>query len=52
MSKKCTQLNLIQRFQIEALIRAGMKQKMKSANIGVDPSTVSRELSKNFAKRG
>jgi IS30 family transposase len=29
-----------------------MKQKMIAANIGVDPSTVSRELSKNIAKRG
>jgi IS30 family transposase len=29
-----------------------MKQKMIAANIGVDPSTISRELSRNIAKRG
>ena len=29
-----------------------MKQKMIAANIDVDPSTVSRELSRNIAKRG
>ena len=52
MSKNYTQLSLIQRYQIEALIKAGMKQKMIAANIGVDPSTISRELSRNIAKRG
>jgi IS30 family transposase len=52
MSKKYTQLSLIQRYQIEAIIKAGMKQKMIAANIGVDPSTVSRELSRNIVKRG
>ena len=29
-----------------------MKHKMIAANIGVDPSTVSRELSRNIAQRG
>jgi hypothetical protein len=29
-----------------------MKQKMIAANIGVDPSTLSLEQSRNFAKRG
>ena len=52
MSKNYTQLSLVQRYQIEALIKAGMKQKMIAANIGVDPSTVSRELSRNIAQRG
>jgi IS30 family transposase len=52
MSKKYTQLSLIQRYQIEALIKAGMKQNMIAANIGVDSSTISRELSRNIAKRG
>jgi IS30 family transposase len=52
MSKNYTQLSLIQRYQIEALIKAGMKQKMLGANIGVDPSTVSRKLSRNIAKQG
>jgi IS30 family transposase len=41
MSKKYAQVSLMQRYQIEALIEAGMKQKMISANIGLDPSTVS-----------
>ena len=52
MTKNYTQLSLIQRYQIEALIKAGMKQKMIAANIGVDPSTVSRELARNIAQRG
>jgi hypothetical protein len=41
--KKNTQLSLVQRYQIEALPKAGMKQKMIAANIGINPSTVSRE---------
>lgn len=52
MSKNYTQLSLVQRYQIEALVKAGMKQKMIAANIGVDPSTVSRELARNIAQRG
>ncbi len=52
MSKNYTQLSLLQRYQIEALIKAGMKQKMIAANIDVDPNTVSRELFRNIAKRG
>ena len=52
MTKIYTQLSLIQRYQIEALIKAGMKQKMIAANIGVDASTVSRELARNIAQRG
>ena len=52
MDKNYTQLSLIQRYQIEALVKAGMKQKMIAANIGVDPSTVSRELARNIAQRG
>ena len=52
MTKNYTQLSLVQRYQIEALVKAGMKQKMIAANIGVDPSTVSRELSRNIAQRG
>jgi IS30 family transposase len=42
---------LIQKYQIKASIKAGMKQKMITANIGLDPSTLSRELSGNIAKR-
>jgi IS30 family transposase len=52
MTKNYTHLSLIQRYQIEALVKAGMKQKMIAANIGVDPSTVSRELARNIAQRG
>ena len=52
MTKNYTQISLIQRYQIEALVKAGMKQKMIAANIGVDPSTVSRELARNIAQRG
>jgi IS30 family transposase len=51
MSKKYTQLSLIQKYQTEAFIKAGMKRKMIAANIGVDSSTVSRELSRNIANR-
>ena len=52
MSKNYTQLSLVQRYQIEAFLKAGMKQKMIAREIGVNPSTVSRELSRNIAKRG
>lgn len=52
MSKNYTQLSLVQRYQIEAFVKAGMKQKMIAREIGVDPSTVNRELSRNIAKRG
>ena len=52
MSKKYTQLSLVQRYQIEAFIKAGMKQKKVAAELGVDPSTISRELRRNTAQRG
>jgi transposase, IS30 family len=52
MSKKYTQLSLVQRYQIEAFIKAGMKQKMIAHELGVNPSTVSRELRRNIAQRG
>jgi len=52
MSKNYTQLSLIQRYQIEAFLKAGMKQKMIAEHLGVHPSTVSRELKRNTAKRG
>jgi len=50
--KNYTQLSLVQTYQIESLVKAGMKQKMIAANIGVEPSMVSRELSRNIAHRG
>lgn len=52
MSKNYTQLSLIQRYQIEAFLKVGMKQKKIAEAINVDPSTISRELCRNTAKRG
>jgi IS30 family transposase len=52
MSKNYTQLGLVQRYQIEAFLKAGMKQKNIAEAIKVNPSTISRELSRNTAKRG
>jgi IS30 family transposase len=52
MSKKYTQLSLIQRYQIEAFIKAGMNQKMIAHEFRVNPSSVSRELRRKIAKRG
>lgn len=52
MAKNYKQLSLVQRYQIEAFLKAGMKQKMIALEIGVDPSTISRELNRNIAKRG
>ena len=52
MSKNYTQLSLEQRYQIEALVKAGIKQKLIAIQIGVDASTISRELKRNVAKRG
>ena len=51
-NKNYTQRSLEQRYQIEALVKSGLKQKMIAANIVVDPSNVSRELSRNIAHRG
>jgi IS30 family transposase len=52
MSKNYTQLSLVQRYQIQAFVKAEMKQKMIAQEIGVHPSTISRELNRNIAKRG
>jgi IS30 family transposase len=52
MSKNYKQLSLVQRYQIEAFVKAGMKQKKIAEQIGVHPSTISRELNRNIAKRG
>ena len=52
MSKNYNQLSLEQRYQIEALVKAGMKQKVIAEQIGFSPSTISRELRRNTAKRG
>lgn len=52
MSKNYTHLSLSQRYQIEALLNAGLKQKNIAEQLGVSPSTISRELNRNVAKRG
>jgi len=52
MTKNYTQLSLVQRYQIEAFLKAGKKQKFIAEQIGVHPSTISRELRRNTATRG
>lgn len=52
MTKKYTHLGLGQRYQIQAFIEAGINQKEIASRIGVSPSTISRELKRNIAKRG
>jgi IS30 family transposase len=52
MDKNYTQLSLVQRYQIQAFLKAGMRQKTIAQEIGVHPSTISRELGRNTAKRG
>ena len=43
---------MVQRYQIEALIKAGIKQNKIAEQLGVDASTISREINRNKAKRG
>lgn len=52
MTKNYTQLRLVQRDQIRSFLKTGMKQKMIALEIGVHPSTISRELNRNIAKGG
>ena len=52
MSKNYQQLNLGQRYQIEALLKTGQNQKQIARIIGVHPSTVSRELRRNTPRAG
>ena len=52
MSKNYTQLNLVQRYQIEVLLKSGLRKKAIADQIGVHPSTISRELKRNTALRG
>jgi len=52
MDKNYKQLSLMQRYQIEALLKVGLKQKLIAEKIGVHPSTISRELRRNIALRG
>lgn len=52
MSKNYTHLSLQQRYQIEALQKAGISRKAIAVQIGVHPSTVSRELKRNSPSTG
>ena len=52
MTKKYKQLTLEQRYKIEALINAGYSQSVVSQLIGVNKSTVCRELKRNVPQRG
>jgi len=52
MTKNYTQLSLIQRYQIESFITSGMKQNWIAEQLGVNPSTISREIRRNTAQRG
>ena len=52
MSKNYFQLTLVQRYQIEALKDADHTQRSIAKIIGVDRSTICRELKRNVPKRG
>ena len=52
MSKNYFQLTLLQRYQIEAFKKAGIKQNEIAKAVGVHKSTISRELKRNVPKRG
>ncbi len=52
MSKNYTHLSLDQRYQIEALLKTGIKQKEIAAIVNVHPSTITRELKRNVGSRG
>jgi len=52
MTKKYNQLNLEQRYKIEAYLAAGKSQTAISKLLGVHKSTISRELKRNVPKRG
>jgi transposase, IS30 family len=47
-----TQLTQEQRYQISALLKTKHKQAEIAAEVGVDPSTISRELRRNRGKKG
>ena len=52
MTKNYFQLTSIQRYQIEALKKVGLKQYGIAIATGVHKRTVSRELKRNIAERG
>lgn len=52
MNKKKSHLTLGQRYKIEAFIKAGWNQTLIAKELGVNKSTISRELQRNKRKRG
>ena len=50
--KKYKQLTVEQRYQIEALLQAGLSQTLIANQLGVHRSTISRELRRGIALRG
>ena len=52
MTKNYFQLTLVQRYQIEALKNTGCSQSAIAKTIGVNKSTVCRELKRNIPQRG
>ncbi len=50
--KKYKQLTLGQRYQIQSLLKAGLTQTAIADQLGVNKSTISRELGRNTPKRG
>lgn len=50
--KKYKQLTRVQRYQIEALLQAGLTQTDISKQLGFHKSTISRELQRSIPKRG
>lgn len=52
MTKKYNQLTLEQRYKIEALIGTGMTQSAIADFVGVNKSTISREIRRNVPQRG
>jgi len=52
LMEKYHQLTEYQRYQLAALRKEGHRQKTMAANLGVHPSTISRELRRNRGQRG
>ena len=50
--KRYKQLTSEQRYQISGLLKAGCKQSQIADDVGVDKSTISRELKRNKGQRG
>ena len=50
--KKYKQLTLGQRYQIQALLQAGLNRSAIAKQLGVHRSTIGRELERNTPKKG